>query len=112
MACLGKLLLHYPMTNMTEREKTSLLEDYIEDMSPYPTWAIVEACRHYRKNAENQYFPKVAVLVESLRGKCERNQMMRHNIRNILNFSTQEKPAGDNFGAVLAKSFKFGGNSA
>lgn len=51
------------MTNMTQHEKTLLLEDYVDDLAQYPAHMLNKACRQYRLNPENRFFPKVADLI-------------------------------------------------
>jgi len=69
IASLGKLLLHFPMTNMSTHEKTLLLEDYIEDLSDFPEQAVLDACKEYRLDPDNKFFPKSAVLVSLCKNK-------------------------------------------
>jgi hypothetical protein len=57
MTCLGKLILHCPQANMGENQLRLLFEDYLDDLSPYPANAIAEACKEYRLNPENRFFP-------------------------------------------------------
>src|SRR3954470_7671756 len=41
---LAKLRLHYATSNMNEQELALLLEDYLNDLSPYPRDILEQAC--------------------------------------------------------------------
>jgi hypothetical protein len=66
---LAKLVLHFPMTNMTQHEKTLLFEDYIEDLGRFPADIVAAACREYRLDPANEFFPKAARLIAACGGK-------------------------------------------
>lgn len=66
-SCIARLILHYPMTNMSEDEKTILLEDYIEDLAEFPASIIAKICKEYRIDPKNEFFPKSAKLID----KCK-----------------------------------------
>lgn len=91
MICLGRLMLHYPMANMSEHEKTMLLEDYIDDLSRYPAWAIVEVCREYRRDEKNQFFPKVSILANMAARAIAEHAKARKSIAIILADDSSKK---------------------
>lgn len=77
MTALGKLVIHYPQMNMGDNQLKSLYEDYLDDLAPYPAWAMFDACKAYRREPRNEFFPKVSVLLTEvkrltfdLRRKC------------------------------------------
>lgn len=61
-ALIGKLALHYSLGHEASNLK-HLIADYIEDLSPYPSWAIDAACKAYRRNADSKFFPKIGELI-------------------------------------------------
>ena len=67
--CLGKLVLHFPMTNMTQHEKTLLLEDYIAELCRFPAAIIADVCREYCLKLDSQFFPKAGQLIAGCVGK-------------------------------------------
>jgi hypothetical protein len=67
--CLGKIILHFPMTNMTQHEKTLLLEDYIAELGRFPADILAGVCREYCLNTESEFFPKAARLIAGCVGK-------------------------------------------
>lgn len=60
--CVQKLFLHYPVKDMKESENEMLMQDWLEDLSEYPNWAINDACVHYRKN--NKWRPTVSDIIK------------------------------------------------
>lgn len=113
MACLGKLTLHYPMTNMSESEKTMLLEDYIDDLSHYPAWAIAEVCREYRTDPTNQFFPKAAVLPAMAKKACAYQAKIKQSIERILDSASQNScsPVRNLAAALTAEPPRVSSNS-
>ena len=67
MTCLGKLILHYPQTNMEENQLRLLFEDYLDDLAEFPAHAIGAAGKAYRHNPENRFFPGVGALPAKVR---------------------------------------------
>jgi len=61
---LGRIMLHYSIGNRKDGEISALMLDYIDDLSEFPAWAIDAACKAYRRNAANEFFPKVGVLIK------------------------------------------------
>ena len=47
---LTRLSLHYPINGLEKSQFQTLIADFIEDLSPYPTDLIRDACRAYRRN--------------------------------------------------------------
>jgi hypothetical protein len=80
MTSLGKLILHYPQTNMGENQLRLLFEDYLDDLGPYPASEISVACKEYRLNPENRFFPSSGWLV--LRVK-DLTYPLRHKLATI-----------------------------
>lgn len=105
LTLLGKLILHYPMANMTTQEKTLLLEDYVDDLSDYPAWAIQEACRTYRRDPDNKFFPKVAVLIDLAKSLCSRHKRMISHIALILDQADRDASKQSSPVTALAKQF-------
>lgn len=66
---LAKLILHFPMTSMTEHEKTLLLEDYIAELGRFPAAIIADVCREYCLKLDSQFFPKAGQLIAGCVGK-------------------------------------------
>lgn len=60
---LGRLVVHCPMRNMDERQFGVLFNDYLDDLSPYPAQMIAEACREYRLDPKNTFFPSSAQIL-------------------------------------------------
>jgi hypothetical protein len=73
LAILSKLRLHYPLANIESRQVEILLSDYVEDLSFSPLDLLLEACREYRRNPANQFFPKIGELLQPTKEKwCAR----------------------------------------
>lgn len=55
-----KLLLHYP-SKLTEQEFEVYLNDWIDDLSPYPIWVVRASFRIWRKTSV--YKPKICEII-------------------------------------------------
>jgi N6-adenosine-specific RNA methylase IME4 len=82
--CLGKLILHFPMTNMSEHEKTLLLGDYIAELGRFPVEIIAAVCREYCLKPESEFFPKAARLIAGCAGKFSVLARRRKTIAAVL----------------------------
>lgn len=63
-ALLMKLSVHYYRPDFTEGQARSLIKDFLEDLAEFRVAEIENAILAYRRNAENQFFPKPAQLRE------------------------------------------------
>lgn len=111
MAYLGKLVLHFPQTNMEDRHLSMLYEDYIDDLGKYPADMIRQACVDYRHNAENQFFPKVAQLMALINPKWLELKHRHGLIDGLLNkipsvIAKQEKRIPDEAWAELRREIE------
>lgn len=61
---LSKLRLHFLGAVMTEEESAILLDDYVKDLSTYPSDIIEQACIIYRRSPDSLFFPKIGQLLE------------------------------------------------
>jgi len=52
------------MQNLDENQARVLFEDYMEELGKFPHDILQGACRAYRNNPQNTFFPKVAQLLE------------------------------------------------
>lgn len=52
------------MQNLDENQARLLFEDYIEELGKFPAEILKDACRAYRNNPQNMFFPKVGQLIE------------------------------------------------
>jgi hypothetical protein len=89
MALLGKLILHFPQTNMGDNQLLVLFEDYLNDLKEFPAFAIAEACKEYRLSPENRFFPSVGWLVS--RSK-DATYPLRHKLGTIQKILRAEPP--------------------
>jgi hypothetical protein len=89
MALLGKLILHYPQMNMGDNQLQVLFEDYLDDLVEFPSSAIAAACKEYRLNPENRFFPSIGWLVS--RSK-DSTYPLRHRLKIIERILSAEPP--------------------
>jgi len=61
---LGRLSLHYAPITADENKMRLIMEDYFEDLGGIPADLLQYACKQYRQNHENQYFPKASALLK------------------------------------------------
>lgn len=54
---VNRLLLHYPLKQMTPEMNRMVAEDWLEDLGEFPSWAVARACKKYRR--ENSFRPTV-----------------------------------------------------
>jgi hypothetical protein len=64
LTSLAKLRLHYATAQMTEAENRLMIHDYINDLSTYPIDIIEQSCVDYRRDAQNQFYPKIGQLIK------------------------------------------------
>lgn len=64
LTSLAKLRLHYATAQMTEAENRLMIHDYINDLSIYPIDIIEQSCVDYRRDAQNQFYPKIGQLIK------------------------------------------------
>lgn len=57
-----------------------LYSDYILDLKDFPAWMIADACKKYRQNAENKFFPRVAQLIALIKPQWYE---MTHKLKTI-----------------------------
>ena len=71
VAEVGKLMMHYPTQFATDgiqgeglalmrAIKGQVMQDWAEDIQEYPTWAIQEACKVWRRGAKGMFRPSIA----------------------------------------------------
>lgn len=59
---LARLALHCPCRDLTPDQFKLLIEDYIEDLQEFPRTSIALACKSYRSDPANVFFPSSGVL--------------------------------------------------
>lgn len=89
--CLAKMILHFPMVNMSQHEKTLLLEDYIAELGRFPADIIASVCRKYCLNIESEFFPKAAKLIAGCVGKFSILSRRRKTIKDAIEESARLK---------------------
>lgn len=106
---LGKLVLHFPQTNMDDGHLSMLYEDYIQDLQQYPAHLLEAACREYRRNVENRFFPKVSELIALVNPKWLELKSKLATIEKILSGRTEKpksEPITDDMWQSLKSSLK------
>lgn len=92
---LGRLALHCPSRDLAPKEAMLLIEDYLIELQPYPITAIEQACRKYRSNAVNVFFPSLAILLALVKQEVAPLHSRLHAIAKVLSAQPEaEPPAG------------------
>lgn len=84
---LTKLRLHYATNVMSEHETAILLEDYLNDLSPYPRDILEQACIDYRKGGKHLFFPKIGQLISLMSKYWNLRQLKFQRITKLLEVS-------------------------
>jgi hypothetical protein len=64
---LAELALHFWRPNFTPTQVKHLLADFLEDLEDYTPAEVAEACKIYRCNSENRWFPTPGMLLAILK---------------------------------------------
>lgn len=80
---IERLMLHYPVKDMTDGMNASLALDWLEDVAIYPLWAIQMACKEWRRTQ------KWRPTISEFRTLCE-NQTWLHRYHLGRLFDMQE----------------------
>lgn len=67
LARIVSLELLYGRQAMSDDERRIWLQTYIEDLGAYTDLELANACRKYRQNGDNRYFPNPGQLLELLK---------------------------------------------
>jgi hypothetical protein len=97
MTLLARLRLHYNASYMSAEGFKSLLKDYITDLAQYPRDLIEMACIEYRKNTDNQFFPKIGQLIKLINEAWYKRKGKLTRLKKLLEVSNaaeedQHKP--------------------
>lgn len=63
-ATLSRLALHFWRPDFTPIQAQYLMEDYLEDLRGYSSNQVESACRNYRRDPENKFFPTPGQLID------------------------------------------------
>ena len=81
---LAKLAAHYWRPDFTATQAEMLFDDFVEDLAGFKDEEVETACRLYRQNGANQFFPKPGQLREILlKQRAEDRSMRRISTRPI-----------------------------
>ena len=75
-AILSKLALHYWRPEFSESQAKQLLQDFLQDLERYAVRDIEYACKVYRQNPENKFYPTPGQLLGIL-GRYETKETGR-----------------------------------
>ncbi len=84
---LAKLRLHYSHLNLTQNELEILLDDYVNDLMPYPIDLIQAACIKYRREGKNLFFPKIGQLLQLIIDPCHKRKWQLDKVKKLLSVS-------------------------
>lgn len=68
-AILARLALHYWRPDFTPEQTKLLISDYLDDLWPYSLPQIERACKEFRMDGDNKFFPKSGELIELMKEK-------------------------------------------
>lgn len=75
---LTKLSAHYWQGNKDQTGWSVVMEDYLEDLEDLPADLLDEACKRWRRNAANKFFPRAAELKAQISYDwCQRRMQLR-----------------------------------
>jgi hypothetical protein len=63
--------MHYWRPDFTPEQMRYLMADYLEDLGHIEPERVEAACRQWRRNPENKFFPKIGELLELLKPEWE-----------------------------------------
>ena len=89
MTQLARLRLHFSAGYVTAEEFKYLIKDYLADLADYPRDLIEMACNEYRRNTENQFFPKIGQLLKLIRDPWFKRKGKLSRLRKLLEVSNQ-----------------------
>ena len=89
MTQLARLRLHFSAGYVTTEEFKYLLKDYIADLAQYPKDLIETACNEYRRNTENQFFPKIGQLIKLIQDPWFKRKGKLIRLKKLLEVSNQ-----------------------
>lgn len=76
-ALLAKLALHYYRPDFGPTQVKQLIEDFLDDLETWSVYSVERACRAYRNNPENRFFPTPGQLKGEL-DKLEEQSIRSH----------------------------------
>lgn len=81
---LAKLAAHYWRPDFTATQAEMLFEDFVEDLREFRDDEVEKACRLYRQDGQNQFFPKPGQLREILlKERAEENSIRKISSRAL-----------------------------
>lgn len=81
---LTKLSIHYWQGGKDERGWSSMMEDYLEDLEHVPADLLQDACRRYRRNPSNRFFPKSADILLIVAPGIRARRMQFERVKKML----------------------------
>ncbi len=91
LCLLARLKLHYTTNYVSSEEFKYLLRDYLTDLAEYPKDILESACINYRKNTDNQFFPKIGQLIKIMDQIWYPRKAKLTKLKKLLEVSNQSK---------------------
>lgn len=91
LGLLARLKLHYTTNYRSAEEFKYLLKDYLTDLAEYPKDILEIACINYRKNTDNQFFPKIGQLIKIMDQAWYPRKAKLTKLKKLLEVSNQHK---------------------
>lgn len=82
VALLTRLAVHFPVRGRSQSEWRIILEDFAEDLAPYPPDILRAAIAEYRQTG--RYWPRPAELIALAAPALARRQRIRHRLMRAL----------------------------
>lgn len=108
-AILSKLALHYWRPDFTPAQVNLLMGDYLDDLEGKSPYDVDAACRQYRSNPDNQYFPRTGQLLELMGEKCRPSEVQERHSKPFVRYPALDSPRATKSVAEILKEHGFNG---
>lgn len=92
---LSRLALHYWRPDFTPKEAAKLNADYLEDLRGITVGELMAACKEWRRNADNRFYPTSGQMFALVKDYLTDRARAASGAEYLLELLAEEKPAGD-----------------
>lgn len=81
--CLGQLAIVYASSHRTEHEWEMLFDIYSEDLAEVPADILADACRAYRRDPANKFFPTPGQILGLCNADLQRRRLFLAGLNRV-----------------------------